>query len=414
MFRTGRGAIAVTGGVQIGGSEMIRDTARSIPTTEIFSDLASVEALWRGLETDPAVLATPYQRFDWVAAYARSHPDVALRVFVLRDASGRPQTLIPCHVTREHGLRVARVVGATHANFHMPLFASRAAAAALRPEDLVERLRSAARIDGIDVCAFSHQPLFWEGAANPLGCRTTPSPSDAYGLLLGPDPESTLRRVFSADARKKLRAKEKRLVEAFGPVAYRVAQTDAEVAAYLGAFYTQKAARFAALGIANPYADASIRAFIAAGARRDGRSGETAVEVAALVAVEGERVFAVFAGAVDAGRYSGMMTSFDQDPTVSRSSPGDILLQHLVRDQATRGRRALDLGVGAARYKTNTCDETIELGETTIPVTLLGYLFAFKTVGTARLKRRIKRNPHLMALVVRLRRWRRGTRRDRR
>ncbi|SFG93393.1 GNAT family N-acetyltransferase [Methylobacterium gossipiicola] len=387
---------------------MIQDTARSAPTTEVYSDLASVEALWRSLESDPTVFATPYQRFDWVAAYAASEPDVALRVFVLRDGSGRPQALIPCQVAREYGLRVARVIGARHANFHMPLFASRAAAADLRPEDLVERLRSAARSDGIDVYAFSHQPLFWDGAANPLGIQADPSPSDAYGLLLGPDADATLKRVFSADARKKLRAKEKKLVEAFGPVAYRVARTDAEAAAYLGAFYIQKAARFATLGIANPYADARIRDFIAAGARRDVRSGEAAIEVAALVGLEGERVFAVFAGAVDTDRYSGMMTSFDQDPSVSRSSPGDILLQYLIRDQATRGRRALDLGVGEARYKTNTCDETIRLGETTVPVTLPGYLFALKTVGTARLKRRIKRNPRVMALIGRLRRRRRG------
>ena len=392
----------MTGGVQAGGGEMIRDTAHGTPTTEIFSDLASVEALWRGLEADPAALATPYQRFDWVAAYIRSEPDTALRIFVLRDAAGRPEAVIPCHVTREHGLRVARVVGAKHANFHMPLFAARTAAA-LRPEDLMERLRIAGRNERIAAFAFTHQPFLWEGTTNPLGLRADPSPSDAYGLLLDPDPEATVKRVFSADARKKLRAKEKKLIEAFGPVAYRVARTDAEVTAYLAAFYTQKAARFAALGIVDPYADAPIRDFIAAGARRDARSGEAAIEVAALVGLEGGRVFAVFAGAVDANRYSGMMTSFDQDPAVSRSSPGDILLQYLVRDQAARGRRALDLGVGEARYKTNTCDETIALGEVTIPVTLPGRIFALKTVGAARIKRRIKRDPRLSALVRRLR-----------
>ncbi|KQP06035.1 acyl-CoA acyltransferase [Methylobacterium sp. Leaf99] len=384
---------------------MVRDTARGSLTTEVFSDLASVEALWRGLEADPAVLATPYQRFDWVSAYARAEPGTDVRVLVVRDASGRPQVLIPCHVTREHGLRVARVVGAKHANYHMPVFASRAAAS-LQPADLAEQLRAAARGAGIDAYAFSHQPRFWDGAANPLCFRSEPSPSDAYGLLLGPDAESTVRRVFSGDARKKLRSKEKKLVETFGPVAYRVARTDAEVTAYLDAFYAQKASRFAAMGIPNPYADAAVRAFIAAGAGRDARSDAPAIEVAALVATESGRVFAVFAGAVDAARYSGMMTSFDQDPSVGRSSPGDLLLQSLVRDQAERGRRALDLGVGEARYKTNTCDETIELGEVTIPVTLRGRIFALKAVGTARLKRRIKRDPRLSALVTRLRRWR--------
>lgn len=370
---------------------------------ETFSDLASVEALWRGMEADPGVLATPYQRFDWVAAYLRAEPGIDLAITVLRDATGRPQVLIPLGVAREHGLRVARVIGAKHANYHMPLFASREAAA-MRPEDLLERLRLVGRARGIDVFALSHQPRFWDGAANPAHVRAEPAPSDAYGLILGPDPDSTVKRVFSADARKKLRSKEKKLVEAFGPVSYRVAATSEEAATFLAAFYAQKASRFAAMGIANPYADPAIRAFVAAGTVGDGEA--PAIEVAALVAEDTHRVFAVFAGAVDAARYSGMMTSFDQDPAVGRSSPGDILLHRLIMDQTARGRRAFDLGVGEARYKANICDETIELGEVAIAVTLGGRLFAWKAVGLARLKRRIKRDPRLARLVAGLRRRR--------
>ncbi len=375
--------------------------ARGGATVETFSDLAGVEALWRGMESDPGALQTPYQRFDWVAAYLRAEPGIDLCITVLRDAAGRPQVLVPLGVTREQGVRVARVIGARHANYHMPLFASREAAA-MRPEDLAERLRLVGRARGIDVFALSHQPRFWEGAANPAHVRAEPAPSDGYGLILGPDPESTVKRVFSADARKKLRSKEKKLVEAFGPVAYRVAATPGEAETFLAAFYAQKASRFAAMGVANPYADPAIRAFIAAGI-----AGETpAIEVAALVAEDTHRVFAVFAGAVDAMRYSGMMTSFDQDPAVGRSSPGDILLHRLILDQTARGRRAFDLGVGEARYKANICDETIALGEVAIPVTLGGRLFAWKAVGLARLKRRIKRDPRLFGLVTRLRRRR--------
>lgn len=368
---------------------------------EIVEDLGAVETLWRGMESDPAVLATPYQRFDWVAAYARSAPEATLRIVVLRDASGRPRVLLPLVVAREGGMQVARVVGAKHANYHMPLFASREAAA-MRPEDLIEPLRLLGRDAGIDVYALSHQPRFWDGAANPMSFRAEPAPSDAYGLILGPDPDSTVKRVFSSDARKKLRSKEKKLVEAFGPVACRRATTAEEVERYLAAFYAQKAGRLAAMGLANPYADAAVRDFLARGAALDG--GTSAIEVTALVASQTGRVFAVFAGAVDAQRYSGMMTSFDSDPAVSRSSPGDILLHHLIADQTARGRRAFDLGVGEARYKANICDETIELGEVTIPVTLRGHLFALKAVVIARLKRRIKRDPRLMGLAMRLRR----------
>ncbi|GJD72987.1 GNAT family N-acetyltransferase [Methylobacterium goesingense] len=371
-------------------------------SAEVFDDLASVEALWRGMEADAAVMGTPYQRFDWVSAFAAARPGADLQIVVLRDAGGRPRVLLPLVVAREGGVRVARVVGCKHANYHMPLFASREAAA-MRPEDLIEHLRVFGCGAGIDVFALSHQPRFWDGAANPLGARAERAASDAYGLILGPDPESTVKRVFSGDARKKLRSKEKKLVEAFGPVACRRAGTAEEVRHYLSAFYEQKAQRFAAMGVANPYADPLIRAFLARGTALEPGT-DPAIEVTALVATRTDRVFAVFAGAVDGQRYSGMMTSFDADPLVSRSSPGDILLHHLIADQTARGRRAFDLGVGEARYKASICDETIELGETTIPVTLRGHLFALRAVGTARLKRRIKRDPRLMALARRLRR----------
>ncbi|HEX8417730.1 MAG TPA: GNAT family N-acetyltransferase, partial [Methylobacterium sp.] len=233
------------------GAGMSRETVLGGLTPEIFRDLASVEALWRGFECDPAVLATPYQRFDWVSAYVTAETPASLRILVLRDGAGRPRMIMPLAISCEHGVSVARVVGGKHANYHMPVFASREAAA-MSGEDLRETLRRVGREVGADVYALSHQPLFWDGAANPMSLRAEQSPSDAYGLLLGPDAEATMRRVFSADARKKLRAKEKKLTEAFGPVAHRVAATPETATAYLEAFYAQKAARFAEMGIANP------------------------------------------------------------------------------------------------------------------------------------------------------------------
>ena len=52
---------------------------------------------------------------------------VALRA--IRDAGGQPRLLMPLSVAREGCVTVARGFGGGHANFHMPLFASREAAA---------------------------------------------------------------------------------------------------------------------------------------------------------------------------------------------------------------------------------------------------------------------------------------------
>ena len=374
-------------------------------TAEVFSELTAAEGLWRALETDPAVLMTPYQRFDWVAAYCAAGIDAgeAIRILVLRDPLGRARVLLPLTVGRRGPLRVARVIGDRHANFHMPLFASREAAA-MPAEDLTAALTDAGRAAGIDAFVFRNQPRFWDGTPNPLAGGGLPAPSDAYGMLLGPDAEATLRRVFSGDTRKKLRAKERKLVEFLGAIEHRVAETPEAAAEIQAAFYAQKAARFADLGIADPYADAAVRRFIAAATAP---GAPPAIEVHALVASESGRILATFGGAVDGARFCGMWTSFDTDPELGRFSPGEILLHRLVGDQAARGRRALDLGVGEAGYKAKTCDETIELVEQTVPVSPASHALALTSRVAVRLKHRIKRSPRLWAAAQSLRRLRR-------
>ncbi|MCJ2073557.1 GNAT family N-acetyltransferase [Methylobacterium sp. J-030] len=391
-------------GLQVSGTDMIDAPAGGALVADIIADPDAAEAVWRRIESDPESHQTPYQRFDWTMAYLRACGQVDdTRILLLRDGEGRARMLLPLILERRFGLRIARTVGDTHANYHLPLFASRDAAA-MRADDVTAALTRAGRSAGIDVYALHHQPRFWDGSANPFAASGEPEASNGYGLTLGSDPEATLRRVFSADARKKLRSKEKRLIEAHGPVAYRRAETDEDVARFLAAFYDHKSTRFAGMGITDPYADPSIRAFLTAAAT----GPDPAVEIHALCLAESGRVLATFGGAVTGRRYSGMMTAFDPDPEIARYSPGDLLLQHLVREQATRGRLGFDLGVGEARYKASICDETIELVESIIPVTLAGRTYGALRQSLVRAKRGVKRDPRLYAAVQRLRRLRRA------
>ncbi|MGH1572286.1 GNAT family N-acetyltransferase [Methylobacterium sp. P31] len=390
--------------VQVADRAIVEAGAGGALVAEIIADLAAAETLWRRLEADPASLQTPYQRFDWTSAYLRSTGQAeSARIVILRDAAGRPRILLPLVLRREFGLRVARTVGDRHANYHMPLFATRDAASIPHGEFCAALVR-AGRTAGIDAYALQHQPRFWEKTVNPLAVTGEPGASDAYGLMLGPDPDATVRRVFSADARKKLRSKEKRLVEAYGPIAYRCASTPEEACRYLAAFYAQKSARFAGMGVADPYADPAVRDFLAAASS----GAHPAIELHALCLAETGRVLATFGGAVSARRFSGMMTAFDADPEIARFSPGDLLLQHLVRDQAARGREGFDLGVGEARYKSSICDQTISLMETIVPVSLRGRTYGFIRQGLTRAKRRIKRDPRLYAALQRIRKLRRS------
>ncbi|TNC11097.1 GNAT family N-acetyltransferase [Methylobacterium terricola] len=384
------------GSVQLAADGAAAESAPAVGLRpEIFSSLAAAEGPWRALEALPGVVMTPYQRFDWVNAFAAALPGNARPCPVLlRDADGRPRALLPLAVKREAGIRVARVIGGRHANYHMPVFAG-PDAAALPGAAYRQALAQGGRRAGIDVIHLVDQPRLWNGVANPLA-EGPASPSDGYGLALAADPDAVLKRVMSGDARRKLRQKEKWLVAAHGPVEHHVAGDAAEGEAILAAYLAQKAERFAQLGISDPFADPSARRFLAE-AHRAG-----ALELHSLRTQAG-RVLATFVGAVDAHRFSGMLTSFDPDPALARFSPGDLLLQSLIRDQALRGRTALDLGVGEARYKASVCDETIGLVDAVLPVSLRGRAFGLAAEAGGRLKRRIKRDPRLWALVGRVR-----------
>jgi CelD/BcsL family acetyltransferase involved in cellulose biosynthesis len=368
---------------------------------DVVAAIGAIEEVWRALETSGT--ASPYQRFDWVAAYVAAHgevPGFEARFVVVRDRSGEPLAVVPLEIRRGPAGRIADVIGGKHANFHAPLLRA-GAARQLGPAEMRALLLDAGRQIGIDAFAFTNLPVTWRGQPNPLAVSGRPSPSNGYKLTLDANPETTLGRAFSKDTRKKLRRKEKALGD-IGPVAHRVARSQAEADAMLDTFLALKRERFRELGIANPFEDPATERFLHAASRAGLERGAPALELHALMV--GERIVAVFGAASDATRCSGMMIGFDPDPAIARNSPGDVLLAHVVRAQCLAGRDTFDLGVGEARYKSSLCDETEELVDVGIPVTWRGRLHAAAAdvYGTA--KRRVKQTPWMWRAVAAARR----------
>jgi CelD/BcsL family acetyltransferase involved in cellulose biosynthesis len=368
---------------------------------EVAAEIGSVEGAWRALESSG--VASPYQRFDWVAAYVAAHrevPGFEARFVVVRDRAGEPLALVPLEIRRGAAGRIADVIGGKHANFHAPLLAA-GAARQLGPAEMRRVLLDAGAQIGIDAYAFTNLPVSWRGEANPLAAGGRPSPSNGYKLTLDADPEATLARAFSKDTRKKLRRKEKALGE-IGPVAHAIARSVTEADAILDTFLTLKRERFRELGIANPFEDPATERFLRAASRAGLERGAPALELHALTV--GERIVAVFGAATDATRCCGMMIAFDPDPTVARNSPGDVLLTHVVRAQCLAGRDTFDLGVGEARYKSSLCDETEELVDVGLPVTWRGRLQAVAATAYGTAKRRVKQTPWMWRAVAAARR----------
>lgn len=377
-------------------------------TVSVASDVATVAAAWDALEQDG--LVTPYQSRAWVEAFAatvgKAH-GMVLRYALVQDAQARPLALLPLVVTRRSGIRFAEFIGGKHANYHMGLFAP-AFAAALDAAGAQALLAEIARaIGGLDAFVFVNQPTSWRGQANPLAALAAgPSPSAAYKLaLVAGDCAGTLRRSMSSHAHKKLKNKRNRFMT-LGESRLVKAGSEAEANRIVAAFLMQKAARFAMMGVPDPFADPAVCAFISEGAkpRTDGRA---ALELYSLD-LEGRSV-ATYVGAVQGTRFSGMATAFDMDSEAAKTSPGEILLIDLIKLKCHEGISVFDLGVGEARYKTTICDDKDDLVDTFLPLTAKGHVFAVVAKAKRTAKRRIKASPLLLKLAQRVSGWlRRG------
>ncbi|MFT3953077.1 MAG: GNAT family N-acetyltransferase [Piscinibacter sp.] len=199
-----------------------------------------------------------------------------------------------------------------------------------------------------------------------------------------------------------MRKKERALAE-HGAVTFRRARDAADVERFADLFLAWKAARFRELGIANVFEAPGTRAFMIEAATTGLAEGRPVIELSALMV--GEEPVALFGGTVAGGRFSGMFNAMTSGP-LTRESPGELLLHHLIRDCCARGLAVFDLGAGEAQYKSNLCDGVDPLFDQFIAVTWKGRLAAGLEALAMRAKRAVKQSDVLWPLIVRLRRAR--------
>jgi CelD/BcsL family acetyltransferase involved in cellulose biosynthesis len=346
-------------------------------------------------------VASPYQSRRWVEGFIAHAGEAGDHhaLITLRGESGALTGLFP-FVLRQGKLgRTASFVGDKHANWHMPLMAPALSASldTARSHRLLREI--GALLPDIDAFTFINQPKSWNGAPAPLACLAAwAGTQPAYGLDISEGGEAAMARAMSKHARKNLRNKRRKLDE-MGRLTLLQARSTSEIELVSASFARQKAERFAELGIPDPFAAPGMMDFL-----RSGAEGEAPALVWHALMLE-ERPIAVFVGAVDAGRYSGMATSFVADPEIARYSPGEALLAELITAQAQAGRRMFDLGVGEARYKSSFCDLVEPVVETVMPLTARGHAI----MAALQMKRMAKqagiilqrRNPGLARLARR-------------
>jgi CelD/BcsL family acetyltransferase involved in cellulose biosynthesis len=357
-------------------------------------------AAWAELEAiaPGSLYQTRRWLLPWIATAGRAAGVEPLLVVLYRD--DLPIVFCPFGITARSGLRVASFLGARDSNTNLALIRP---GTDLSRADLLALFAAAADRAGAspDLFILSNQPEQWEGVGNPLVTLLPhqPSPSYCHRGDLEPQFGAFLKHHLSADGRKNLRRKEKRLTEV-GPLAHIRAKTTEEIQRILDSFLAQKRERLAQMGIADAFEQASSRAFLEAASEGFAAEG-AAIELHALSV--GERIVATFGGGIHRDRFHGMINSFDLDPDIARTSPGEILLARIIEEKCRAGLTSFDLGIGEARYKDNWCDVAEPLFDTILPVTMRGHAAALGESMRLRMKRLVKQTGWAWKMVQKLR-----------
>jgi CelD/BcsL family acetyltransferase involved in cellulose biosynthesis len=391
-------------------SEAMRQSAAVFESTlptgaiahiEVFRDPAGVEAAWAELESAAAVSAYQTRAFliPWLESLGKSRGVEPL--FVLgRDWKNRPVAFFPLGIEYHGPIRAAVFLGGKESNFNLGLIRPDVALTASDLRILFGAVVRALGKEAPHLFVLRNQPREWDGVPNPLALLPhQKSPSFAYATKLEAGGKAFVAGKLSKDSRKKLRKKETRLAE-IGPVTLMTNDTTANARALVDVFLAEKIARCEERAYEADFADPAMRCFLERlSVSRDDRP--PALNFYGLKA--GERIVATYAGFAHRNHFSCLINSFESDPEIAKSSPGDLLLMRLVALQCDAGRSGLDLGIGEARYKSAYCELTLPLFDVVLPVGPIGHLFAATTRLRLSMKRWIKHKPEIFASVRRLR-----------
>jgi CelD/BcsL family acetyltransferase involved in cellulose biosynthesis len=375
-----------------------------IARIEVFDDFAAAEPHWRALERARA-LATPYQNFDFLRLWHRhigAGSGIEPFIVVAFNSAGTALFLWPFGCRRLAGLRVVEFLGGKHANFNTGIWHPDAAGQ-IGADDLrgvIAHLRVRA-----DLLVLINQPLTWAGTTNPMALLPWQSSANfGFSGALAKDFDALLYARTNAATRKKMRKKERTLAS-LGAVEFKMAQGSKDIRQTLDVFFKQKSLRMRSLGIGDVFATPDVRRFIEAAATEPRDDGTPLIELYALKV--NDIVVATMGGISGTGRFCAMFNSIAQG-RFAIESPGEQLIVHLVRHCCERGFDTFDLGIGDARYKNLFCGDAEPLFNSYLPLSATGRQLAFVYRAVAAVKRTIKRQPALWALVGatrRLRAW---------
>jgi CelD/BcsL family acetyltransferase involved in cellulose biosynthesis len=368
----------------------------------LYQDLAAAERDWRHLEAHGH--CTPFQTFDWLAAWQRNIGTLerVTPAIVVARRGGEPLFVLPLAV--EPGIvRRLKFLGQALGDYNAPLLARDFSRIVARDafatvwRDVLRLIQDTPTLR-YDMVVLEKMPTAVGTQRNPtLSLDVHFNPSGAYETALGENWEMFYTAKRSSATRRRDRTKLKRLGE-IGEVRFVDPKGLDEIARTLETLIAQKEKAFARMGVPNMFARPGHAAFfrdVAAGERTRGLVHLSRLDVGGTWA-------AVNLGLTHGDCYYHVLASYD-DGEVSRFGPGAAHLRELLQYAIRRGCKRFDFTIGDEPYKRDWCDTEQQLFDHSAAVTLRGRPAAALALGWRRAKRTIKQSAPLWNAVVRVR-----------
>ncbi|SMD08635.1 GNAT family N-acetyltransferase [Rhizobium sp. RU36D] len=368
---------------------------------DIVSTLDAVRDAWLDLQSDNR--NSLHQGYDWCAAWVETH---GYPLAIVRGRLGSETAfLLPLEIQRHNMVRTAQFIGTRYTNINTGLFAASLWDGERRIDtDKLASLIAESLTGYADLVSLQNIPLTWRGSRHPLASL----PADehlnhTFQLPLSADFTATINQLNGKRRRKKFR-NQVRKIEATGSFEHVIARTPEEKRDLLSQFFVQKAVRFKALGLPNVFHAPQTQAFFHRVLEVSQEGADAPLEMHGLLLHgEYEGKIAALAGLSRKGDHVICQFGSIDENILPEASPGELLFWLLIERACSRGAAMFDFGLGDQDYKRRWCTEETVQHDILLPVSALGRFAAVAHRGVSRGKAAIKGNPHLYALIQRLR-----------
>lgn len=377
------------------------DTLAGPLSLTVHHAMAPLERCWRQLEADP--WNSLHQGYDWCRAWVATHGHPL--ALVEGRLNGCLAFILPLEIERHYLVRSAQFIGSSFTNFNGGLFSAafRRVASTISAQDLETRLVHALGAHA-DLLSLTNVPLYWRGERHPFAdLPSIRNQNAAFQLPLGQTMEETIAPLNAKNRRKKYRAQIRKL-EAVGGFEHIRPTKLADQQALLECFFAQKAARFAAGGLPNVFQPAETQAFFHLLLEGDKGGSDVPLELHAIrLKGDYEGQIAAIAGLSRKGDHVICQFGSIDDSLMAEASPGELLFWLVIERSALTGGALFDFGIGDQDYKRRWCTQETVHHDILLPLRPAGHLAAMTHRSITRTKTLIKGNPHLYALIQRLR-----------